>query len=266
MQPKTVRRIHLIYGVVLSVLIVAVGICFALSCVDIYRSGESPFSRASVWEHFRRIAIPVWITIAGVVGGIVLSLVLPLETGRVKPIRDERVGLAKIAARVDMAALSPEMQAGIRRAHTVRRVWLIAAVAVSVLAAIPALWWCLTPSHFGDNLHATDDVRRAAFVVVPCAAVALAAWVAAVLVRGASYHKEAVMLKLASADPACRKKASAPVSPEKRLVDSPLFLWSVRGILLAVAVLFIVLGIRNGGMADVLGKAVRICTECIGLG
>ena len=26
------------------------------------------------------------------------------------------------------------------------------------------------------------------------------------------------------------------------------------------------LGVLNGGMADVLGKAIRICTECIGLG
>ena len=32
------------------------------------------------------------------------------------------------------------------------------------------------------------------------------------------------------------------------------------------AVLLIVLGIINGGMADVLNKAVKICTECIGLG
>jgi hypothetical protein len=30
--------------------------------------------------------------------------------------------------------------------------------------------------------------------------------------------------------------------------------------------LFIVLGIVNGGMADVLNKAIKICTECIGLG
>jgi hypothetical protein len=40
----------------------------------------------------------------------------------------------------------------------------------------------------------------------------------------------------------------------------------VRVIIFAVAVTFIILGIFNGGMADVLGKAVRICTECIGLG
>ena len=41
---------------------------------------------------------------------------------------------------------------------------------------------------------------------------------------------------------------------------------SVRIIIATVAVIFIVLGISNGGMADVLSKAINICTECIGLG
>ncbi|MBQ6382160.1 MAG: hypothetical protein IJJ42_00995 [Clostridia bacterium] len=36
--------------------------------------------------------------------------------------------------------------------------------------------------------------------------------------------------------------------------------------LLAAAALLTVLGILNGGMQDVLTKAVWICTECIGLG
>ena len=41
---------------------------------------------------------------------------------------------------------------------------------------------------------------------------------------------------------------------------------SVRLLLLAVAVVFIVLGVMNGQAQDVLIKAVKICTECIGLG
>ena len=37
-------------------------------------------------------------------------------------------------------------------------------------------------------------------------------------------------------------------------------------VILAVAVVFVLIGIFNGGVADVLSKAVKICTECIGLG
>ncbi|MBE6586468.1 MAG: thioredoxin [Ruminococcaceae bacterium] len=43
-------------------------------------------------------------------------------------------------------------------------------------------------------------------------------------------------------------------------------MWAVRGVILVVGLAFVVLGVLNGGMADVLGKAIRICTECIGLG
>ena len=36
--------------------------------------------------------------------------------------------------------------------------------------------------------------------------------------------------------------------------------------ILCLGVLFIVLGVMNGGSRDVLIKAINICTECIGLG
>ena len=40
----------------------------------------------------------------------------------------------------------------------------------------------------------------------------------------------------------------------------------LRWVILAVAVVFIVVGIRNGSMMAVVNKAIRICTECVGLG
>ena len=41
---------------------------------------------------------------------------------------------------------------------------------------------------------------------------------------------------------------------------------TIRLVLLAVAVVMIVAGIFNGSARDVFGKAVKICTECVGLG
>ena len=40
-------------------------------------------------------------------------------------------------------------------------------------------------------------------------------------------------------------------------------LWAV---LFAAAVVLIILGVMNGGMRDVLAKAINICLECIGIG
>lgn len=57
-------------------------------------------------------------------------------------------------------------------------------------------------------------------------------------------------------------RSGGPMFPAPRFSTRPI----VRFFLLTVAVLLIVLGIANGGMRDVLIKAIMICTECIGLG
>ena len=51
MSSKTRGRIHLIYGIALSALILAVGVCFALSCISIYQSGASPYTKESISVH-----------------------------------------------------------------------------------------------------------------------------------------------------------------------------------------------------------------------
>ena len=40
----------------------------------------------------------------------------------------------------------------------------------------------------------------------------------------------------------------------------------LRTAVFALALVFIVMGIMNGGLEDVLAKGAAICTECIGLG
>ena len=40
----------------------------------------------------------------------------------------------------------------------------------------------------------------------------------------------------------------------------------VRAALGVLGLILIVVGINGGGMADVLEKAINICTQCIGLG
>ncbi len=40
----------------------------------------------------------------------------------------------------------------------------------------------------------------------------------------------------------------------------------VRAVIFTAAVLLIIFGVLNGGARDVLAKAIKICSECIGLG
>lgn len=61
------------------------------------------------------------------------------------------------------------------------------------------------------------------------------------------------------------KKSLPPRTPMKTIKEAP-GKNVLRLVLFAAAGLFIVLGVLNGGLNDVLVKAINICTECIGLG
>lgn len=70
-----------------------------------------------------------------------------------------------------------------------------------------------------------------------------------------SRERECILLRSVS------RKMPAACTEKK-----PLSIAVVRIAILSVALLFIVLGAMNGGLQDMLSKAIKICTECIGLG
>ena len=287
MKLKTRGRIHLVYGIVLSVLILAVGVCFALAALSIYQSGaSSPYTPESIAAHFAPMAPLVYVTLAGILGGVILAWVLPrrdlvvegpeddpldviverYRRGHYRPVKDPAVALKRLLSRTDEETLSPACRDLLRKERRLRRVVAVVAAVLGVVVMLPALAWCGDKTHFSiTDLNA--DIKAAALVVIPCALVALGGLVAATLLRRASVLRETAAVKEAIAE----SKGKA-VSLKKKAADKPALLadprilWGVRGLILAVGLLFILLGVANGGMADVLGKAIRICTECIGLG
>ena len=266
MTIQTKGRIHLVYGILLSVLILTVGVCFALSCVSIYQSGDSPFTRESITAHFDRIALPTYLCIAEVIGGAVLGLVLPVDGGRVKSRRDPEDALNKLVARLDLTSCDEATAAALRSERKWRRRVTVILTVLAGVTLLPALLWCVDSAHFSvENLNA--DIKTAALFILPCAAVSLGLLTGERLLRHASVARETAAVKAALASGKENAKPAEKVNADKKkLTENPHFVWGIRGLILAVGVLFVVLGIFNGGMADVLGKAIRICTECIGLG
>ena len=101
----------------------------------------------------------------------------------------------------------------------------------------------------GAPVFTREGTGRALFYLLPLFILWLAAWAAAVLTG----------VRAGLAGPKVRKIPAVPL-PERK--GTP----PVRAALLILAAGLIVLGILNGGLNDVFVKAVRICTECIGLG
>lgn len=269
MSKETLHRLRRAYGILLSFLLVITGVLLAVSCVQIYKSGDSPFTRERVATQFARIAVPVWITVAAVVMGGIGDLILSLTSRtsgegarKITPMRSRSALYRRLVASCDLTS-APDVADILTRETKYRRRLSAIALLISAASAAPAVWWVLSPIHF-EGEDKTADIRVAAIVVLGATAVAMLAWVLVGLLSARSYDRATATVKSAVAQKRLIRVAKASEAlPNGRKTAA---LWSVRGVILVVAVAFIILGVANGGMADVLGKAIRICTECIGLG
>ena len=162
---------------------------------------------------------------------------------------------------------------------------------------IPILLYITNGAHFAltDAEGLDHSIVSMIAYVVPWTVLGLACLIVTTVLQGRSIQREAdaatALMKEAAAAKAAEaakagaesaKTAEAPSAdaesakaPSASKAAAPLYNTSpetahrrviIRRVLLVAAVIFVVLGVQNGSMKDVLVKAIRICTECVGLG
>ena len=252
MTQKTIKRIHQCYGWILTALIVAVGILCILACLGIYTSGPRPYSAESISIAFQRICIPVYIAILGIIGSILINLLLPVEKKRAKPPSRPDALLARLKLKAGILEIS-------KTASRNRALLRIATAVIYALLMVYPSIYVLNPAHFTVSNLNSDIIRAVLIILLPAAIGLLLCWVCQKMIN-ASLNREIALYKQAMAS---GQHSNAPTQYRDR--SSRSVLYARIGILLLAAAL-IVLGIINGGVDDVLKKAIAICTECIGLG
>ena len=90
------KCIRLIYGIVLSLSLIIAGLCLIGACICIYQSGDRPFSREAVALYFCQIQVPVYVALALILGGFILSFALPAERKKKKADKDHAAILRKL--------------------------------------------------------------------------------------------------------------------------------------------------------------------------
>ena len=283
MSPKTAKYVRTVYGIILSLLVLIVGLLLILSCIDIYRSGDRPFSTESVGAHFSAIALPVYLCIIWAVGGVVLSLALPTEQTRRKGLISPEVTLARLTGKLDLSKCPYELEKNIRRQRTLRQIFVLVTVVLYVTGATRALIYALNKNNFpaADGQFNAEVLQGTLTVALYLAPPFLYSIVTSFLnrefrKREIALVKEAIALCATRPD-LCRTpetpvenscSGACPFQKAKSVFTKhqKTILTVVRCVVLAVGVLFVLLGIFNGGMSDVVQKAIKICTECIGLG
>ena len=243
-----------IFQIALSISVVAAGLCLMCACAGIYFSGGAePYSREAVAAAFSPIAIPVYLCLILVAVGIVWNLISPAPDARVPALKQHTVLLRRAAARADLEACDAALREQILAERSQRKARSQACAALLIICAANFLSYALDSTHF----HSSDingSMIRAMMRLIPCLAVSIAMCVYTVYARQKSMAAETELLKQ------CPKKAAA-AEPEKTASCG-----RVKYVLLVAGIALLAFGFFTGGTADVLTKAVNICTECIGLG
>ena len=260
MSKKTLQHIRIIYGIVLSLMLIATGILLMIACVNIYKIGNRPFTVTNISTAFAKIAIPIWITVALTVVGLIATPFLPEEKSRVKAIKEKKSTLALLQKKLNIDACDQNTLTLLKKEQKTHTVLQIAAIVIVCAVSIPAIVYAFNFNNYSADYNAS--VIAACLWILPCTFVAMGVSVAFIYLENASVERQIGYVKSAIAQ--SKSVAAIPEAPKHR--NDAKLVMGIRIALLVIAIALIIAGILNGGMADVLSKAVNICTECIGLG
>ena len=258
------KRIHLIYSILVSASAVIAGICLIAACVKLYNFQPGSFSRESVAQAFRPIAVCVYICLALVVGGILFNIISPADPKKLQVQKQYKTILESLQNKVDFFQCDPATYKAVVHQRKLRRVHTIISYALLGFFGTVSLAACSCIIIF-YALNKSDEINRAIIlsmtVLLPCLAIPFGYGVLASYFKKASMVKEIQLLKNALVQGAASDASKAAPVAERETAAK-----TVRYVLLGIAVIALIGGFIFGGTADVLAKAAAICTECVGLG
>ena len=265
MSDKTALTARRVLGIILSSLCLVCALALVIACVQISRSGEHPFTPDSVREAWSRVAIFVFLFALSTVATGMWHVLFPAPIAKQKGVAPPELRLKKIKARLSHKQYADALLLPLVKQEIYVKSMRISAVAVCLLCSLYPLYYLCN----FDRLTPTDATLNGQVIAFAlpalCFGAAALAYCCAVRIltdiscERAILYAKSIMLLPAPAAPA------RPIGKVRRGLPKYAII-VVRSVLIAAAVLMIVFGIFNGGMHDVLQKAIKICTECIGLG
>lgn len=269
MKEKTCKTVRLVSGVLLSAMTVILGALFIWQILYIYLTGTAAdyegtyaFTSARVGAGLMKIlpAIVIWIVM--IIAAFVLWEVFPVKQARAK--QDARYTLYRLKKRMP-AAVGEELKTSFNyvkgEEENLKILWLLCAV-VGVAGAIYSIIYLANPQHF-PKADVTAEMLKMVKNIIPWVIVTFALACGICVYEGVSAKRQLEHVKKLAAGGNLNEVTHGKIY---KFFHCKYFLLGVRIAVGCVSVAFIIAGICNGGMRDVLIKAINICTECIGLG
>lgn len=252
---KKLYFINILLKSLLSAALIVMGGCLIAGCITIYYSGEQqPYTREIVAATLKNMAFIFYICIGLTVTAFITD---HLCKNNKKRIVQSTAQTLKIITK--NRELSPEFEhySTILKERGIRRKYTIIFAVINVISALCFFTFTLDFSNF-DRTDINGSVIAAMPLLALCFTIYFATSFLLYWLKSKSQKREIELLKSAP------KKTAAHI--ENISLGREKKLQILKFSLLAVFLAFAIIGFILGGTADVLTKAVNICTECIGLG
>lgn len=257
------NRIRLIYGIILTAALIIAGFCLIGACICVYRAG--PYTRESVALYFSKIAVPVYMALALSIGSIILNIALPAEKKKKNTYKNVALTLQKLWDRRQIEFCGPTLLKDIRKEQQLRkRILVVSYIILTVFCVVFLIFSGIQVNRFMQIENPLEDISHeglnksiiiGAITTIGCLVIPFGYALATVYRTNASITREIALVK-----------GIAPSKEPDVIVQKKDYTNIIRCALLGAAVTSIAYGYFAGGTADVLYKAINICTECVGLG
>lgn len=254
---KLIKVFHVFLNVVTTVMCMVAGLCLIAACVDIYTSGDKPFSAEAVAQRFDVIDVPVYMCLAVIALGFLFSLFFQSSEMKNKAQRYSTACINSLYKKADTEKCDIGLAYVVKTQRKKRFVLLAVLVALTTLGTLVFFVFA-----FNSANYKTQDVNSSVIKLSLAGLICLAP----ALVWGIACEYMALGIRRTEGE-ALRKIISAGNTKQvpadcygKRLE------LGVKLGCIAVAAAFIAYGFATGGSDAVLGKAVNLCMECVGLG
>ena len=249
-----------VYLIVQSVLCVVVCAMLAAAAIMIYRAGlaqkaADPLSWIYTREKVAAALVPVMpVLILGIILTVVGLIMKITDANADKPAKDTEWQRDTVISRV--ATPSSEMKAERSRQRKLN----YGGWGAFALCMVPILIYITNGNHFPNGDLEPVFLSLIAHVI-PWTLIALGILMISTVLQEKSMERE-----ILAAKEQIKLEKAGDRKPEQSGRKRPDRAGLLRAALLVLAVVMIVAGVFNGSARDVFGKAVKICTECIGLG
>ena len=256
MDIKKHISIETVLKISLSFMLIFSGICLIYGCLSIYYSSEdNPYTREIVAKTFKQIAAPIFITLGLIVITALIDLFNNSKAKKLVSSPSAEHILKMYFQKRDLSndnALTDKIELEQKK----RRINNMVKYFVYLISAVIFLIYALNPSNFHRS-EINSSMIKAMWVLIPCLALSFIASITNFIVNQKIIKREIEFLK------------TAPLKQDNSTQDKNSGDKKLRIIKLVLIIVFAslaIIGFIMGGTADVLTKAVNICTECIGLG